>query len=129
MDKSYKRPTALSRALRRDMAEAERKSWACLSARKVAGIRFNTQFPIGPFVCDFVSRGAKLVIEVDGGQHALTEREDVACTRFIESHGYRLIRFWNNDLLGNIEGVVAEIERVLADIPSPGPSRLREGNA
>jgi very-short-patch-repair endonuclease len=78
MDKDYKRPTALSRALRRDMAEAERKSWACLSARKVAGIRFNTQFPIGPFVCDFVSRGAKLVIEVDGGQHALTEREDVA---------------------------------------------------
>jgi very-short-patch-repair endonuclease len=129
MDKGYKRPTALSRALRRDMTEAERKSWACLSARKVAGIRFNTQFPIGPFVCDFVSRGAKLVIEVDGGQHALTEREDVACTRFIESHGYRLIRFWNNDLLGNIEGVVAEIERVLADIPSPSPSRLREGNA
>jgi very-short-patch-repair endonuclease len=73
-DKGYKRPTARSRDLRANMTEAERKLWGHLSARKVAGVRFNTQFPIGPFVCDFVSRGAKLVIEVDGGQHAHTER-------------------------------------------------------
>ena len=56
------------------------------------------------------------------------EREDAARTRLIESRGYRLIRFWNNEVLGNIEGVVAEIERVLADMPSPSPSREREGN-
>ena len=128
MDKGSRRPTMRSRALRREMTEAEHKLWACIRARKVAGVRFNTQFPIGPFVCDFVSRGAKLVIEVDGGQHALTEHEDAARTRFVESHGYRLIRFWNNDVLGNIEGVVAEIERVLADMPSPSPSREREGD-
>ena len=127
-DKGYKRPTARSRDLRANMTEAERKLWGHLSARKVVGVRFNTQFPIGPFVCDFVSRGAKLVIEVDGGQHAHTERADMARTRYIENQGYRVIRFWNNDVMGNVDGVVAEIERVLADMPSPSPSRKREGD-
>ena len=128
LDKGYKRPTARTRELRAAMTDAERKLWSCLSARKVAGTRFNTQFPIGPFIGDFVSRGAKLVIEVDGGQHASAEGDDSARTRYIEAHGYRVIRFWNNDVLGNIEGVVAEIERVLRDRPSPSPSRKREGS-
>src|SRR3546814_13631917 len=63
LDKGYKRPTMRSRELRLNATEAERKLWAQLSARKVSGIRFNRQFPIGPFICDFVSRPAKLVIE------------------------------------------------------------------
>ena len=128
LDKGSKRPTTRSRELRANMTDAERRLWACLNARKVSGIRFNTQFPIGPFICDFVSRGAKLVIEVDGGQHSDSERADAARTRHIEQQGYRVIRFWNNDVLGNIDGVVAEIERVLADTPSPNPSRKREGD-
>ena len=127
-DKGSKRPTARSRELRANMTEAERRLWSCLSARKVAGVRFNTQFPISSYICDFVSRGAKLVIEVDGGQHAENERADLARTRAIEACGYRVIRFWNNDVLGNTEGVVSEIERVLADRPSPNPSRRREGD-
>ena len=110
------------------MTDAERKLWACLNARKVAGVRFNRQFPIGPFICDFVSRSARLVIEVDGGQHAVDSDHDAARTQFIEAQGYRVIRFWNNDVLGNIDGIVAEIERVLVDTPSPNPSRKREGN-
>jgi len=127
-DKSYQRPTGRSRELRANMTPAERKLWARLSARKVAGTRFNRQFPIGEFVCDFVSRGTKLVIEVDGATHGESERADAARTRFIEQYGYRVIRFWNNDVMCNIEGVVAEIERVLHDMPSPNPSREREGN-
>jgi very-short-patch-repair endonuclease len=128
VDKGYKRPTKRSRELRANMTDAERKLWAYLSARKVAGVRFNTQFPIGGFVCDFVSRGAKLVIEVDGGQHAEAEQADAERTRFIERRGYRVIRFWNNDVLGNVEGVVGEIERVLGEMgaqqnrPSPNPA-------
>ena len=110
------------------MTVAERVLWARLHARKVAGVRFNSQFPIGPFVCDFVSRGAKLVIEVDGGQHAATERADAARTRYIEAMGYRVIRFWNNEVTENPDGVIAEITRVLADMPSPSPSRMREGS-
>ena len=134
MDEGYKRPTQHSRDLRANMTEAELKLWEQLSARKVAGTRFNTQFPIGQFICDFVSRGAKLVIEVDGATHGKSERADAARTRFIESRGYRVIRFWNNEVMGNIEGVVAEIERVLCEMaairnkPSPSPSRKREGN-
>ncbi len=76
-DKGYNRPTARSRELRANMTPAERKLWACLSARKVAGVRFNTQFPIGPhYIADFASRGAKLVIEVDGGQVGRFETGD-----------------------------------------------------
>jgi len=127
LDKGYKRPTMRSRELRLNATEAERKLWAQLSARKVSGIRFNRQFPIGPFICDFVSRTAKLVIEVDGGQHAVDVEKDQSRTAYLEAQGYRVIRFWNNDVLDRIEGVVNEIERMLADMPSPNPSRKREG--
>ena len=128
MDKGYKRPTRRSRELRANMTEAERKLWVHLSARKVADTRFNTQFPIGEFVCDFVSRGAKLVIEVDGATHGEAEKADAERTRYIEERGYRVIRFWNNEIMGNVDGVVAEIERVLRDTPPANPSRKRERN-
>ena len=129
MDKGYKRPTARSRELRLNATPAERALWEQLSARKVAGVRFNRQFPIGPFICDFVSRTAKLVIEVDGGQHAVDVAKDEARTAYLEERGYRVIRFWNNDVLDRIDGVVSEIERVLANMPSPNPSRKREGDS
>ncbi len=129
MDKGYKRPTARSRELRLNATEAERKLWTQLSARKIAGVRFNRQFPVGPFICDFVSRTAKLVIEVDGGQHAVDVEKDKARTAYLEAQGFRVIRFWNNDVLDRIEGVVGEIEGVLADMPSPNPSRKREGDS
>ncbi|MBR2170834.1 endonuclease domain-containing protein [Sphingopyxis sp.] len=129
MDKGYKRPTMRSRELRLNATDAERKLWAQLSARKVAGVRFNRQFPIGPLICDFVSRTAKLVIEVDGGQHAVDVEKDEARTAYLQSQGYQVIRFWNNDVLERIEGVVGEIERALADMPSPNPSRKREGDS
>src|SRR5512140_813358 len=114
-DKGYAKPTMRSRELRANPTEAERTLWAQLRARKVAGVRFNSQFPIGPFICDFVSRTARLVIEVDGGQHDWNAAADLARTRFIEAQGFAVLRFWNNDVLENIEGVVATIERALAD--------------
>jgi len=70
-----------------------------------------------------------LVIEVDGGQHGWQSDQDATRSRHLQSQGFRVIRFWNNDVLERIEGVVAEIERVLADRPSPNPSRKREGNS
>jgi very-short-patch-repair endonuclease len=127
-DKGSKRPTARSRELRFSATDAERKLWHCLSARKVAGTRFNRQFPIGPFICDFVSRSAKLIIEVDGGQHAVQAKEDASRTAFLEARGYRVIRFWNHDVLANIDGVVTVIRQALSDSPSPNPSRKREGS-
>jgi len=110
-----------SRELRLNATEAERKLWAQLSARKVSGVRFNRQFPIGPFICDFVSRTTKLVIEVDGGQHAVDVEKDAARTAFLKSQGYRVIRFWNNDVIERIDGVISEIERVLTTCPPPTP--------
>jgi very-short-patch-repair endonuclease len=123
-DKAYDRqPTARSRELRNNPTDAERKLWGALSKRQLSGIRFNRQVPIRPYICDFVARSAKLIVEVDGGQHAINAAADRARTRFLESHGYRVIRFWNNDVLANIDGVVETIARALRDRPSPGPSR------
>ncbi|WP_404370429.1 endonuclease domain-containing protein [Sphingomonas sp. MMS24-J45] len=114
--------------LRRNPTEAEVRLWRAISARKVAGVRFNRQVPIGPFICDFVSRSARSIIEVDGGQHAVDAEQDAARARFLEFEGYRVVRLWNNEVLQNLNGVIAEIERVLAALPSPNPSRKREGS-
>jgi very-short-patch-repair endonuclease len=127
-DKASKRPTARSRELRRNPTEAEKRLWRRLSARQVGETRFNRQFPIGPFICDFVSRTAKLIIEVDGGQHAVRSEADAQRTAYLRSRGHRVIRFWNNDVLENTDSVVEAIELVLTDSPSPAPSRKREGS-
>ena len=116
MDKGYTRPTQRSRELRREMTEAERRLWSRLRSKQTAGVRFNTQYPVGDFFCDFVARSRGLVIEVDGGQHALATAYDAERTRFLEERGYRVIRFWNDDVLNNLDGVVAEIERVLGEM-------------
>ena len=130
MDKGYARPTARARELRHNATEAERVLWRAINARKIAGVRFNRQVPVGPFIGDFVARSIGLVIEVDGGQH--NEGLDAARTRHLEAQGYRVIRFWNNDVFGNLDGVTTEIERVIgemaAHMPSPDPSRKREGS-
>jgi very-short-patch-repair endonuclease len=94
----------------------------------VAGVRFNRQFPIGPFIVDFVSRGHKLVIEVDGETHVGRESQDAARTRFIAAQGYKVIRFTNHEIMSNLEGVVKQIEIELSHRPSPNPSRKREGS-
>ena len=117
------------RALRTNPTRAESALWQHLAARRTSGVRFNRQVLIGPFICDFVSRGARLVIEVDGGQHDWQSDDDARRTRFIEHQGFRVIRFWNNDVLERMEGVVAEIGRVLAERPSPNPSRKRKGDS
>ena len=102
-----KRFTRRARSLRRDMTEAERKLWTRLRNRQLENVKFVKQFPIGPYVADFAARSLGLVIELDGGQHG--EGKDAARTRLIEEHGYRVLRFWNNDVMGNIEGVLDTI--------------------
>ena len=116
-----------ARHMRNNPTDAEAALWQALSARGVSGVRFNRQVKIKPYICDLVARTPKLIIEIDGGQHA-DSAADARRTRFLEAKGYHLIRFWNNDVLSNLDGVVAEIERVLATIPSPSPSRKRKGD-
>ena len=103
-----KRLTGVARKLRNDMTDAERRLWSHLRANQLGGAKFIRQHPIGDFVVDFACRSARLAIELDGGQHADNPADDVR-TRIIEAHGYRVIRFWNNDVLQNTDGVLTAI--------------------
>jgi very-short-patch-repair endonuclease len=115
--------TARARRLRRDPTDAERKLRRQLRARSLADHKFVRQEPIGPYVVDFVCRERQLVIEVDGGQHAESQRDAVR-DRWLGEHGYRVLRFWNNDVLGNMDGVLETIALALADSP-PHPDFAR----
>ncbi len=107
-----KRLTPVAQRLRREMTDAERRLWSHLRARQM-GVQFTRQYPIGNTIADFACRRLKLVVEVDGGQHADNAADDER-TRVIESYGYRVIRFWNNDVLQNTDGVVLRIAEDLA---------------
>ena len=107
-----------ARTLRTNSTDAERKLWSLLRARQVQGLKFVRQFAIGPYIVDFVCREAALIIEVDGGQHAEC-RDDALRTAFLNAQGYSVLRFWNNEVLGNAIGVHGAIARVLALNPPP----------
>jgi very-short-patch-repair endonuclease len=96
--------TRLARRLRRDSNQAEQKLWRHLRSRSLGGLKFVRQNPIGPHIVDFVCREKRLVIELDGGQHAESDRDAVR-DRWLAEHRYRVLRFWNNEVLENIEGV------------------------
>ena len=106
---------ARARALRRAATDAEQRLWYALRERFPA-TKFRWQVPFGPYHADFASHGAKLIIEVDGSQHAVKRARDAARTRFLNGEGYRVLRFWNNEVLKNLDGVLAVIA---SHIPSP----------
>ena len=106
-----KRLTPVARKLRRNQTEAEKRLWWHLRARQLEGAKFVRQFPIGPHIADFACRDAHLAIELDGGQHS--EEGDAPRTAIIEAFGYRIIRFWNHDVLANTDGVLEAIRQEL----------------
>jgi len=108
-----KRLTPVARRLRRAMTEAETQLWRHLRGSGLEGAKFVRQFPIGAHVADFVCRSARLVVELDGRQHSAEAEADAPRTASIEAHGYRVIRFWNNDVLANTEGVLEAIRQEL----------------
>ncbi len=101
-----------ARGQRRNATDAEKRLWRVLR-EQLPQAKFRRQSIIGPFYPDFLSFRHKLIVEVDGGQHS--EEADASRTRFLEARGYRVIRFWNHDVLGNTQGVIEEIARVLAE--------------
>ncbi len=118
-----------ARRLRLDATDAEKRLWYRLRARQIDGAKFVRQDPIGPYVVDFSCRERKLVVEVDGGQHA-TDKRDALRDSWLIDRGYRVLRFWNNDVLANTEGVLESIAAALnqaadaqnrGDAPSPRP--------
>ncbi|MBV9235417.1 MAG: endonuclease domain-containing protein [Xanthobacteraceae bacterium] len=109
--------------MRAEPTEAEQKLWWHLRHRLgLEGTHFRRQVRFGNYIADFVSHGAKIVIEVDGGQHGAQALADAAGSRFIEAQGYRVLRFWNNDVLRNTDGVLEEIRWVVTTTPTPNPS-------
>jgi very-short-patch-repair endonuclease len=115
--------TALARRLRKHSTVAEQKLWRYLRARSLAGLKFARQEPIGPYVVDFVCREKRLVIEVDGGQHA-DSSNDSARDQWLADHRYRVVRFWNNEVLENIEGVWDAIFVAACAAAPPHPDPL-----
>uniref|UniRef100_Q07IF7 DUF559 domain-containing protein n=1 Tax=Rhodopseudomonas palustris (strain BisA53) TaxID=316055 RepID=Q07IF7_RHOP5 len=113
MRSSIKR-TIRSRELRLNQTDAETALWNRLRNRQLCGQKFVRQEPIGRYICDFVCRARHLVVEVDGGQHADSNRDKVR-DQYLVEQGYRVLRFWNNEVLSNIEGVLVVISQELRE--------------
>lgn len=119
------RLTRLARQLRGSATDAERMLWRLLRAHRFDGYKFRRQQPLGRYIVDFVCFDAKLVIELDGGQHADTIESDRARDAWLQSEGYRVVRIWNNELFENKAGVMDKIMEMLTLSPTPLPSRER----
>lgn len=122
-----------ARGLRQNMTEAERRVWQILRSQRMRGHKFRRQVPIGRYIADFVCHEARLVLEIDGGQHDRLSPRETERSAFLQSQGYRLLRFWNSEVLRNPDGVYETIAEALGrltaeptrHIPSPfmGESR------
>jgi very-short-patch-repair endonuclease len=116
-----------ARRLRRDMTDAERKLWARLRDLPSPASHFRRQATIGPYFVDFACHRSRLVIELDGGQHAqgIQRQRDAERDGFLVQEGYRVLRFWNHNVMQNVDGVLSVISEALAPVetpPTPDPS-------
>ena len=107
-----KRAVTSQRRLRRDSTDAEMRIWLALRDRRLGGFKFVRQETIGPFIADFVCRERKLIIELDGGQHSENKRDEIR-DAFLKREGYKVLRFWNNDVMTNRDGV---LQTILAEL-------------
>ena len=111
--------------LRCNMTESENKLWRYLRAHRLNGEKFRRQQPVGPYVVDFVHFGARLIVEADGGQHNDSphdERRDA----WLREQGFKVMRFWNNEIMSNLDGVLATVLAAATESPlSPAPSPAR----
>jgi crossover junction endodeoxyribonuclease RuvC len=121
--------TTHARQLRRDSTDVEKKLWQRLRSAQALGVSFRKQHPIGGYIVDFCAPSVKLVIELDGGQHADALAADRKRTAFLERQGFSVIRFWNNEVAANIDGVLQAILNAIAKQKTtpPQPSPFRGG--
>ena len=104
----------VARRLRRDQTDAEKLMWRYLRDRKCDGYKFRRQVPMGSYVVDFLCIDARLIVEIDGGQHAEAVEKDAERMKYLESLGYLVIRFWNDEVISNIAGVFDSLTLTLS---------------
>ncbi|MCZ6646284.1 MAG: DUF559 domain-containing protein [SAR324 cluster bacterium] len=114
-----------ARTLRKNLTDAEQKLWRRLRRRQLHRHKFRRQFPMGAFVLDFVCLERKLIVELDGGQHASESKYDAARTLWLKEQGYSVLRFWNNQVFQEMEAVLEKIGVALSFHPPPPPSPTR----
>jgi very-short-patch-repair endonuclease len=98
----------IARSLRRRMTDAEQALWQKLRNRRLEGHRFKRQVPLGSYIVDFICFEARLIVELDGGQHAENSADEVR-TDWLQSQGFVVVRYWNNEALANIDGVLSDL--------------------
>jgi very-short-patch-repair endonuclease len=110
----------VAKALRKNFTDTERLLWRHMRAKQMEGYKFRRQEPIGGYIVDFVCQEKKIVIEVDGGQHSVERERDIERDKWLEGQGYKVLRFWNNEVLTKINGVL-EVIRNSLNHPPPTP--------
>lgn len=103
--------------MRATLTDAERKIWARLRNRQVNGCKFRRQVPVGPYIADFLCTERKLIVELDGGQHAGQTAQDAKRTAYLQDEGYKVLRFWNNEVLQQTDAVL----KVILEAVGPSP--------
>ncbi len=117
-----------AKSLRSNQTDAEQKLWYHLRGHRFLGLKFKRQKPMGNYIVDFVCVERKLIIELDGSQHADQHEYDATRDAWLRGEGYTVLRFWNNEVLGELEGVVEKIRLALSPDPSPASGRGEQGN-
>jgi len=105
--------------LRKELTPAERKLWAHLRNNQLKGINFRRQHAVGKYIPDFCAVQEKLIIELDGSQHLEQEEYDAERTKYLEEQGYKVIRFWNNQVMNDMNGVILAITNAINPPPPP----------
>ncbi len=121
--------TRTAKSLRKNATNVETILWNHLRTKQIEGLKFRRQQPMGEFIVDFACFEKRLILELDGGQHAREREEDCKRDSWLRGQGYRVLRFWNNQVLENLDGVLETIRRACLDNPSPQspPARGGEG--
>ena len=112
---------ARARSLRRNMTEAEKQVWQMLRSQQLNGYKFRRQVPIGRYIADFVCHEARLIVEIEGGQHNRSSPQEAERSMFLHNQGYRVLRFWNNEVVANLDGVHQTIANELGRITPTRP--------
>ncbi|HQS71041.1 MAG: hypothetical protein B7Y36_14755 [Novosphingobium sp. 28-62-57] len=121
------RLTEFARENRKAMSEPETRIWLQLRAERFQGVKFRRQKVIGSYIADFAANEPKIVVEIDGHTHDADDARDAIRTRFLESEGYRVVRYTNVDVMQNLEGVLIHLASVIGEMQPPLPTLSPEG--